>query len=125
MEIFDNLISSAKNFFRTSSRLRITVVLLLIFFVTAAFITATVESLSVPGEKKKGIQEGGDFVPPESFFLPPEKTLTDDYYFSRETGSAWSEEDVKKYFTVPDQSFIESLSDSNRKTADDILGAAP
>ena len=99
--------------------------LLLIFFVTAAFITATVESLSAPGEKKAGIQEGGDFVPPESFFLPPEKTLTDDYYFSRDTGSAWSEEDVKKYFTMPDQSFIESLSDSNRKKVNDILGAAP
>ena len=59
------------------------------------------------------------------FFPPQKEALTESYYFSRDEGFEWSEEEFDKWFTLPTQETVEDLGKANHKAADEILGAAP
>ncbi len=43
----------------------------------------------------------------------------------QEKKEKWSEEEANEWFTVPDETEIEKLSQSNDKIVKDIIGAAP
>ena len=43
----------------------------------------------------------------------------------RQKKEKWSEEEANEWFTVPDETEIEKLSQSNDKIVKDIIGAAP
>ncbi|MBO4404082.1 MAG: hypothetical protein J5780_01975 [Treponema sp.] len=125
MSFLSEIKERAVDFIHSSSRLRLAVISVLSFLFISAFITAAIASLSIPREKKEGISSGGPFIPQDDFFLPPEKPLTENYYFSREEKAFWDESESSRWFTVPDRSFIESLSETNSSRINDILGAAP
>lgn len=126
MEALENVLQKVRDFFHENSRLKITVVVLIIFMTAAAFISAVIESFSsASAVKKTGIKTGVPFKATDDFFLPPEKELTDSYYFSRETDSAWSQEESDRWFTPVDKKIIDDLDAANDKIIDDIIGAAP
>ena len=125
MSFFSDIKERADDFIHSSSRLQLAAIGVLVFLFTAAFITAAVTSLSGYSEKKEGIKEGYPFKVEEDFLLPPEKPITENYYFSREEKSRWNDEESSRWFTVPDESFVDTLSESNKNRIDEILGAAP
>ena len=48
-----------------------------------------------------------------------------DYYPSRTTKKAWTEEDIEPWFTKPDEETLKNLEKSNDAIVSDIIGAAP
>ena len=51
--------------------------------------------------------------------------LPKDYTFSRKEKEKWTEEEAQVWFTEPSQKDIDSLSKSNDKMINEIIGAAP
>jgi hypothetical protein len=56
---------------------------------------------------------------------PPEPAIPDDYLLYRERKSAWSDEEVDRWFTVPDSNMLKDLHAANSKMISDLLRAAP
>ena len=48
-----------------------------------------------------------------------------DYVISRQSKEAWSEEDVKKWFSTPSETDMKGLSKANDNMVDKILGGTP
>jgi hypothetical protein len=56
---------------------------------------------------------------------PQEPAIPDDYLLYRERKSAWSDEEVDRWFTVPDSNMLRDLHTANGKMISDLLRAAP
>ena len=56
---------------------------------------------------------------------PQEPTIPDDYLLYRERKSAWSDEEVARWFIVPDSNMLRDLHTANDKMISDLLKAAP
>ena len=61
----------------------------------------------------------------EDFFKPKKENLTEEYYFTREQSSQWTDEEFDRWFTVPTNETVEELGKANNKVTEEILGAAP
>ena len=61
----------------------------------------------------------------EKPLIPNGPELPKDYTFSRKTKEKWTEEEAQVWFTEPSQKDIDSLSKSNDKMINEIIGAAP
>ncbi len=61
----------------------------------------------------------------EKPFIPNGPELPKDYTYSRQTKEKWEKEDAEPWFTIPSQKDIDSLSKSNEKMINEIIGAAP
>lgn len=61
----------------------------------------------------------------EKPLIPNGPELPKDYTFSRKTKERWTEEEAQVWFTEPSQKDIDSLSKSNDKMINEIIGAAP
>lgn len=61
----------------------------------------------------------------EKLLIPNGPELPKDYTFSRKTKEKWTEEEAQVWFTEPSQKDIDSLSKSNDKMINEIIGAAP
>ena len=61
----------------------------------------------------------------EKPLIPNGPELPKDYTFSRKTKEKWTEEEAQIWFTEPSQKDIDSLSKSNDKMINEIIGAAP
>lgn len=61
----------------------------------------------------------------EKPLIPNGPELPKDYTFSRKTKERWTEEEAQIWFTEPSQKDIDSLSKSNDKMINEIIGAAP
>ena len=91
-------------------------------------LSALVLALSREGGKKEEtveLPQARAYHAAGEFFAPQKDELTESYYFSRDEGFEWSEEEFNKWFSAPTQESVENLGKANRKTADEILGAAP
>lgn len=126
MEFLGSIKEKIKDFFSNNSKLTVTVVLLLVLFVTAGLICAIVyEALKPEPLKKSSITEGGPFTPVEQLIEPSYVPLNESYYFSREPLPQWDKKEAELWFTPLQEDSLEKLKDANKKTANDILGAAP
>lgn len=133
METFDKIKDKAKAFIEgfRGKPLKITsaVVILLIIFVIIAFIMLSIQGGKTGEETSADISPEDTMSIPYSavdeFFPPKQKPLTEDYYFSRERQSRWSEEETDEWFSPPTKADVNKLRESNKKIADDILEAAP
>jgi hypothetical protein len=56
---------------------------------------------------------------------PQEPAIPDDYLLYRERKSAWSDEEVDRWFTVPDSNMLRDLHAANDKMISELLRAAP
>ncbi|WP_407397319.1 hypothetical protein [Treponema sp.] len=125
MQALDNIKERVQNFLQENTKLTVAVSAILVSFAVLAFI---VGAISEPKKKKPEKNFFPDSIPysaVEEFFEPQKENLTEDYYFTREQKSQWSDEEFDRWFTVPDNSTVEELGKANEKVADEILGAAP
>ena len=61
----------------------------------------------------------------QDILLPNETILENKYTQVRQKKDKWTEEEANTWFTIPDETEIEKLGQSNDKIINDIIGAAP
>lgn len=123
-----------KTFFSTSSKLTLSLLGIVAFLVLSAIIIS-IAGLSVSSKNKKNAnissflssseEDFSQFVQVENFINPQSKKFTQNYYFSRDLKQNWNEKELNEWFTIPNEENIKSLSESNDKIIDNIIGAAP
>lgn len=122
-------IDTVKDKFREclSENTRVTVAVAAILLVLAALALAAGIIHEQSAVKNKEIILPGQipYSAVEQFFPPKKGGLTEDYYFSREQSSSWSQSEFDRWFSVPKADSIETLGKANEKIADEIIGAAP
>lgn len=128
------LCKKIKTFFSTSSKLTLSLFGIVAFLVLSAIIIS-IAGLSVNSKNKKNAnfssflssseEDFSQFVQVENFINPQSKKFTQNYYFSRDLKQNWNEKELNEWFTIPNKENIKSLSESNDKIIDNIIGAAP
>ena len=82
--------------------------------------------IALTGKKKEpAIVPGTVLELTEPLAIPDGPGLPKDYTTSRTPKDKWSEEEAQKWFTVPSQKEIDSLSKANDNLINEITGAAP
>lgn len=61
----------------------------------------------------------------QSFILPKEPVMTEDYYLSRPKTDVWSKEEAEKWFTIPDRTMLNQLETDNNRMIKNLLEASP
>lgn len=61
----------------------------------------------------------------QPLMVPASPVIPDGYITTRKTEKNWSEEEIEKWFTLPDETEVEQLSETNDRIIQDIIGAAP
>ncbi len=61
----------------------------------------------------------------QKLLIPQGPTVSSEYDTTRKTEKQWSQEEIGKWFTIPNEQELQKLSDANDRTISDILGAAP
>ena len=132
MEALDNIKEKIQDFLQENTKLTVAVCAILLSFAVIAFILGAFSESSKKTKPKFGIPKSASVEAAlesvnvsESFFPPKKDSMTEEYYFTRELSSQWSEEEFDEWFTVPTKDKIEELGKANNKVADEILGAAP
>lgn len=124
MEIIDNIKANAEDFIEKNSKLTVAIICILIFLsLTAIFILLgnlgndkAIKKIDLPEEV---------FSKKEEFLPPADIKMTEDYYFSRITEDAWSDEELNRWFSVPNDSNMKALEDANDTLINKITEAAP
>ena len=124
MEIIDNIKANAEDFIEKNSKLTVAIICILIFLsLTAIFILLgsigndkTIKKIDLPEEV---------FSKKEEFIPPADIKMTEDYYFSRITEDTWSDEELNRWFSVPNDSNMKALEDANDTLINKITEAAP
>ena len=96
---------------------------ILIFMTVCAVFMLIFSNISF--SKKDSFQMSEKLYLSEKLLLPKNSLETQSYIQSRKTPEKWSKEEAEKYFTLPSQSEVQKLSDSNKKIINEILGATP
>lgn len=80
----------------------------------------------LPGSKKtKKSSSQPPLVLTETLQIPQGPEMPENYNISRKTETSWSDEEAEPWFTIPSEKEINSLSQSNTKLINDLLGATP
>ncbi|MBR1912210.1 MAG: hypothetical protein IJ828_07625 [Treponema sp.] len=128
MEIIDNIKANAEDFVKKNSKLTVAILCILIFLsLTAIFILiGTAGSRSSSEKKMKNLNLPEEVFSKKEDFLPPaDIKMTEDYYFSRITEDTWSDEELNRWFSMPNDSNMKSLEDANDALINKITEAAP
>ncbi len=123
MEFFDNLKDFFTDFFDRTSKGLVIVLGILIFFLISTIVLLFVQLSKVPQKKLPAVPEV-EFVKDEEFIFPYNMNLSEDYYFSRITKDSWTEEDIQKWFTLPNLFNLNELGTANDALVEEILGVA-
>lgn len=75
--------------------------------------------------KSKKTEAEQKFVLEHELLVPAGPEIPDGYVTTRKTEKVWSEEEIQKWFTLPDETEVQKLADSNDRIVQDIIGAAP
>ena len=101
---------------------KIGIVILLAFFLIAVIIILVGES-SLFSKKKVSVDES--FILHQPLVAPEPPSTPDEYYLVRPKDYVWTEQDIDRWFSPPDQQLLDSLRTANDKTISDLLEAAP
>ena len=124
MEIIDNIKANAEDFIEKNSKLTVAIICILIFLsLTAIFIL--LGSLGNDKAIKKIDLPEEVFSKKEEFLPPADIKMTEDYYFSRITEDTWSDEELNRWFSIPNDSNMKALEDANDTLINKITEAAP
>ena len=125
MKIVDDIKEKIQDFIDGNKKLALAllIAILLILILLVMLILGVGSSKG----KKSRLQQtpNGTEVFEDAFIPPQDATLSDDYYFSRNTEEQWTKEEADSYFTVPSPSVVDELRKDNDSLVEDILGAAP
>lgn len=120
---FQQISEKIQTFLQENAKKTIIVCALLIFMVLCAII-ALCAGNSKPKEKQKNADEP-KLVLDQPLIVPAAPSIPDGYITTRKTEKKWSQEEIEKWFTLPDEDEVEKLGESNDKIINDIIGAAP
>lgn len=121
---FSTLVEKFRYLIEENRKQTILVCSVLIFMTLCGFFILL---LSTSQQEKKGTKviNQKNLVIDQELLLPNELTINNKYTHVRQKKEKWSEEEANEWFTVPDETEIEKLSQSNDKIVKDIIGAAP
>ncbi len=97
---------------------------ILIFLCICAIIALAVGNANQKKLPKK-ITEEQKLVLDEPLLVPSAPGISDEYITTRKTEKNWNENEIEKWFTLPDENEVQKLGDSNDRIIQDIIGAAP
>ena len=100
----------------------VTVIGIIIVLFFAALIILMIQTSP---EKKEILKEPEPFTADSPVLIPDAPDIEKEYYPSRITENQWSKDEVKKWFTFPEDDTMKELEKANDKIASDIIGAAP
>ena len=75
--------------------------------------------------KKTEFRPAEPFTADAPIIIPDSPDIEKEYYPSRITENQWSEDEVKKWFTFPDDDIMSELEKANDRITKNITDAAP
>lgn len=121
---FSTLVEKFRYLVEENKKQTIFVCSILIFMTLCGFFILLL-STSQQEKKETKVINQKNLVIDQELLIPNELTINNKYTHVREKKEKWSEEEANEWFTVPDETEIEKLSQSNDKIVKDIIGAAP
>lgn len=76
-------------------------------------------------KSKKNTSGTRPLVLDQPLMVPSSPVIPDGYITTRKTEKNWSEEEIEKWFTLPDETEVQLLGETNDRIIQDIIGAAP
>ena len=121
---FSTLVEKFRYLIEENKKQTIFVCSILIFMTLCGFFVLLL-STSQQEKKETKVINQKNLVIDQELLIPNELTINNKYTHVRKKKKKWSEEEANEWFTVPDETEIEKLSQSNDKIVKDIIGAAP
>jgi hypothetical protein len=121
---FSTLVEKFRYLIEENKKQTIFVCSILIFMTLCGFFVLLL-STSQQEKKETKVINQKNLVIDQELLIPNELTINNKYTHMRQKKEKWSEEEANEWFTVPDETEIEKLSQSNDKIVKDIIGAAP
>lgn len=121
---FSTLVEKFRYLIEENKKQTIFVCSILIFMTLCGFFVLLL-STSQQEKKETKVINQKNLVIDQELLIPNELTINNKYTHVRQKKEKWSEEEANEWFTVPDETEIEKLSQSNNKIVKDIIGAAP
>ena len=121
---FSTLVEKFRYLIEENKKQTIFVCSILIFMTLCGFFVLLL-STSQQEKKETKVINQKDLVIDQELLIPNELTINNKYTHVRQKKEKWSEEEANEWFTVPDETEIEKLSQANDKIVKDIIGAAP
>lgn len=121
---FSTLVEKFRYLIEENKKQTIFVCSILIFMTLCGFFVLLL-SISQQEKKETKVINQKNLVIDQELLIPNELTINNKYTHVRQKKEKWSEEEANEWFTVPDETEIEKLSQSNDKIVKDIIGAAP
>lgn len=118
---FDDIKDTVSDFAQEKPLL-LAVIILIVFLFIAGLVILMIQTAPA---KKAVPKEPEPFTADAPVLIPDSPDIEKDYYPSRVTENEWSEEEIKRWFTFPEDETMASLEKANDKIASDITGAAP
>ena len=120
---FQQISEKIQNFLQENAKKTIIVCAILIFMVLCAIVALCAGS-SKSKEKRKTADEP-KLVLDQPLIVPSAPSIPDGYITTRKTEKKWPQEEIEKWFTLPDEGEVEKLGESNDRIINEIIGAAP
>ncbi|MBQ2601403.1 MAG: hypothetical protein II584_03290 [Treponema sp.] len=118
----DELIDRLRDFVEDHKILSVAIIIGIVIILISIVLVVGISS----GTKKKKVNTVDSVLTIEDDFVPPQDyTMTEDYYFSRQTDDSWPQEEVDRWFAVPSTPVMDELRKDNNSIVEEILGAAP
>lgn len=121
---FSTLVEKFRYLIEENKKQTIFVCSILIFMTLCGFFVLLL-STSQQEKKETKVINQKKLVIDQELLIPNELTINNKYTHVRQKKEKWSEEEANEWFTIPDETEIEKLSQSNDKIVKDIIGAAP
>lgn len=125
MEWIDTIKDTVRECLRKNTRITAVAASILLLLAILALAAGIAHEQKTAQKKPAVLPEQIPFSAVGQFFPPKKGNLTEEYYFSREQSSSWSQGEFDRWFSVPEKDSVEKLGRANEKIADEILGAAP
>lgn len=111
-----------ESFLKTNRRITLTICAILIFMTLSAIVVLVCSKF-----QHKEIHKDAEktLVIDQKLLIPQGPTVSSEYDTTRKTEKQWPQEEIGKWFTIPNEQELQKLSDANDRTISDILGAAP
>lgn len=124
---FSTLVEKFRYLIEENKKQTIFVCSILIFMTLCGFFVLLLSTSQQEKKEKKETKviNQKNLVIDQELLIPNELTINNKYTHVRQKKEKWSEEEANEWFTVPDETEIEKLSQSNDKIVKDIIGAAP
>ena len=118
----DELIDRLRDFVEDHKILSVAIIIGIVIILISIVLVVGISS----GTKKKKVNTVDSVLTIEDDFVSPQDyTMTEDYYFSRQTDDSWPQEEVDRWFAVPSTPVMDELRKDNNSIVEEILGAAP